>query len=48
MTGNLELSRLINEIKNVKLPEINLARSGKKKQEWCNNKTEKTNRIIKL
>ena len=33
MTGNLELSRLINDIKNVKLPEINLARSGKKKKE---------------
>ena len=47
-TGTLELSRLINEIKKVKLLEKKLAQNHERKLEQYNIKWEKTHRTIEI
>ena len=46
--GTLELSRLMNEIKKVKLQEKKIAQNHVKKLEQYNIKWEKTHRTIKI
>ena len=46
--GTLELSRLMNEIKKVKLQEKKIAQNHEKKLEQYNIKWEKTHRTIKI
>ena len=46
--GTLELSRLMNEIKKVKLQEKKIAQNHVKKLEQYNIKSEKTHRTIKI
>ena len=47
-TGTLELSRLINELKKVKLLEKKLVQNHEGKMEQYNVKWEKTHRTIKI